>query len=109
MKKIIISNLIALFLPILTFGADLTVQNPLGKNTTITAILNNVLDYLIKYIAPPVATIMALYVAFLYMTSGGVPDKVQKAHKTLTWLIVGIAVLLLARGIVSTIQATLGL
>jgi hypothetical protein len=50
----------------------------------------------------------ALWAAFQYMTSGGDPNKVSGAHKTLTYAAVGIAVALIAYGVPGMVSTLLG-
>ncbi len=55
----------------------------------------NCIETIVKYIitlAFPVAVIFLIISGFLFVTSGGDPGKLEKAKKTLTWTIIGIAV-----------------
>lgn len=55
-----------------------------------------------------ISAIMGLIGAYLYLTSGGDAEKVTKAHKTLIYTVVGIAVALAARGIPSLVSTLFG-
>ncbi|PIT93370.1 MAG: hypothetical protein COU06_00155 [Candidatus Harrisonbacteria bacterium CG10_big_fil_rev_8_21_14_0_10_38_8] len=46
-----------------------------------------------------IAVIMILYAAFLYLTGGGNDDKIKKAHSTIIYAVIAIAVAFLAQGI----------
>ncbi|OGZ97112.1 MAG: hypothetical protein A3I44_05475 [Candidatus Sungbacteria bacterium RIFCSPLOWO2_02_FULL_51_17] len=59
-------------------------------------------------IALPVAVIMILYAGLLYMTSGGSPEKVKMAHRALIWGAVGIAFVLVGKGLVAVVCIVLG-
>lgn len=49
------------------------------------------------------SVIMILVAAFMYVTSGGDPERVGKATKTITYAVIGIAVALLASGVPSLV------
>ena len=48
-----------------------------------------------------------MYGGFLYVTAGGDEEKLGKAQKTITWALVGTAVLLGANVIMNAIQGTI--
>lgn len=81
-------------------------ENPLGEGTTISSLLNKIIDFLITT-AIPISTIMVLWAAFLFMTSGGDQKKLDQAKATLKWVVVGITLLILSKGIAYTIQISL--
>lgn len=83
-------------------------ENPL-QATSFTGLMNDIADFLLLNIAPPIATIMVLWSAFLFMTSGGNEQKLTLAKKTLMWTVIGVTLLLLAKGIAYTIQTSLGI
>ena len=56
-----------------------------------------------------VAVVMGLYAGFLFMTARGEPATLSSARKTLIWAVVGIAVAILAFGIISITSTILGL
>lgn len=88
-----------------TGGGVVEIPNPVGA-TTFAGLIGQIVDFLILVIIP-IATIMILYAGLLFMTSGGSVEKVQKAKQTLTWAVVGIAILLISRGITSIIASFL--
>ena len=54
------------------------------------------------------AIVLLVYAGFLYITSSGEPEKVQKATGTLTWTIVGIIVMFAAKIIIQFVADNLG-
>ena len=54
-----------------------------------------------------VAVIVLIYSAFMFLTSGGDPNKISTARKTLVWAIVAIAIAILAGGIPYLVQGFL--
>lgn len=55
---------------------------------------------LISIVAGIVAVVMIMYSGFSYITAGGDNNKIQEAKKTLTWSIIGLIVIVLARSII---------
>jgi hypothetical protein len=87
-------------------GTGAEVPNPLGVKT-FQELVERIAWYLFQ-IGIPIAVIMILYAAFLYMTAAGSQEKVSKAHKALTYALVGLAILFLAYGLASLIAELLG-
>lgn len=52
-----------------------------------------------------IAVIMLLWAAFLWMTSSGDETKVSDARKTLIYALVGVAVAVIAKGLVAIVQS----
>lgn len=55
-----------------------------------------------------VSSIMVLYAAFLYLTARGETETVSKAHKTVTYAAIAIAVALLAKAFPVVVASTFG-
>lgn len=87
-------------------GTGVSIPNPIGPGT-FQDLVERIARYLFQ-IGIPIAVIMILYAAFLYMTAGGSEEKVTKAHKALTYAVVGLAILFLAWGITSLVKELLG-
>lgn len=97
-------------IPIITNAAVLELKSPLqcdGKDCTVMDIINKIIDFLI-WVGAGIAIIMLVWSAILYITSGANEEKVTKARKNLMWTLIGLAILLAARGIIEVIQETLG-
>lgn len=82
-----------------------TLESPIGE-TSIAAILDNVINFLL-IIAAPIAIIMTIWAGFLFMTGGGNQEKVKQARQTLFYVVIGVAVLILSKGVVSLINSLL--
>lgn len=106
-KNIIVLFVLGIIL-LISKATAVEYTNPL-KATSFTGLMNDIADFLLLNIAPPIATIMVLWSAFLFMTSGGNEQKLTLAKKTLMWTVVGVTLLLLAKGIAYTIQKSLGI
>lgn len=83
---------------------DRTGEGGLGG---ITASVENIITLALDF-AGVVAVIMILYSAVLLMTAYGEESKAESAKKTLLWTIVGLAVMILAKVIISVIITSFG-
>lgn len=80
-----------------TTGSGISLSNPL-KADSFTKLADNIIDFLIK-IGGPIAVIMVIWSGFLFMKSGGNEEKITQAKSTLTWTVVGLAVLIVAKSV----------
>lgn len=78
----------------------------MGSNT-ITDALIKIVNWFAWFVALA-SVAMGLYAGFLYLTSRGMPQKVQQATKALSYVIVGIAVSVVAFSIVNVVRTFLG-
>jgi len=91
-------------------GGEISVSlegvNPL-KTTSITALLDRVIGYLMV-IASPIVAIMVIVGAFQILTAGGDPEKFKTGKKTILYAVIGFAIVLLARGLIAILHQLLG-
>lgn len=79
--------------------AQVTIENPLGSGgKNIPTLISTISNWLLG-IGMTISTIIVLWAAFLFMTSGGNKDRVTQARQTLWYAIIGLAILLLASGV----------
>lgn len=84
------------------------IVNPLGGNTnSLWVFLNKILDIVIR-IGAVVVVIFIILAGLKYVTAQGDEGKISEAHKTLTWTVIGAAVLLGAKTIALVVQNTVG-
>jgi cytochrome bd-type quinol oxidase subunit 2 len=116
MKKILIGGMILLSLfgsvlyPLAAGAAfdppkiddNVTTNTPPPTNSVENAI-NNVMNWFFVIVLI-IAVIFLLWAGFLFITAGGDPDKVNTARQNVMYAMVGVAVAVLARGIVSLVQ-----
>lgn len=81
-------------------------SSPLGSYN-FQEIVSNVISGLIK-LATPIAAIMVIWGAFLFITSAGNENKLRDARKTILWAAVGYGVLWIAWGVVFVVEELLG-
>lgn len=80
-------------------------KNPLSANS-IPAVLDSIINFLLT-IAAPIAVIMTIWSAYLFITAGENQEKVKQARQTLLWVVIGVAVLILSKGIVNLAKSFL--
>jgi hypothetical protein len=73
-----------------------TLCNPIRGINSIDSFLGKIIDIAL-FIATPALVLAFLWAGFLFVTSGGVPEKIAKAKQTLLWTIVGAAIILGAK------------
>lgn len=86
---------------------DAVVLCPLSTHGDIKDIVDAVTNY-IFYIALAVAPLMILIGAFVFLTSGGVAEKATLGKKIIRWAIIGLAIVLFAKAIMSIVSYILG-
>ena len=90
------------------FGADKDnkIQNPLGPGTnSLSEFFLGITAILIE-LGTIVSVLGIMYGGFLYVTANGNEEQLGKAYKTITWALVGTAILLGARTIMFAVQGT---
>ncbi len=87
-------------------SGSLNIPNPFGDVSTVSGLLFNIIGFLIV-LSIPISMILVVYAGFLYITSAGNEDKIKTAQKTLTWALIGFAIVLIARGVPALIQEIL--
>ena len=100
MKKTFILPVL-LFLLWATPVAAVTLVDPLGGGS-IPEIIGRVISAALG-LSGSAALLMFVYGGFLWMTSGGSKDRIDKGKKTLTWAIIGIVVIFAAYVLVDNI------
>lgn len=80
-----------------TGGRTIKLPNPLGANT-IPQLLDNIAGALVWF-AAPIVTLMILVGAFQILTAGGNPENLIKGRKTITYAVIGFAVVLAAKSL----------
>ena len=103
MKKIILISIL-LSLPIVVSAVEF--QNPLEYET-----FGELIDAIIKfifYIAVVVTPLMIIIGAFYILTAAGDPKKIGTGKNVIIYTLVGLAIILLARGLIAMIESLIG-
>lgn len=78
-----------------------------GKSvTTITDVIDVALNVLIQ-IAIPVVAIMIIMAGFNFATAKGDPKKIAKARAMITYIVIGLTIILASKGIQLALQSTI--
>jgi len=91
------------------FGQDSRLV-PCIDNCTLAHILvliSNVINFILKGIAVPLAAIAFAYAGWLYLTAGGNPGQIQKAHDIFKGVAIGLFIALAAWLIINAILEVL--
>ncbi len=87
-------------------GNGIILQNPL-QATEFEDILDNVIDFIFN-IAIVLAPLMVVIAGFLFVTSGGNAEQINKAKTMIIWTAIGFLIILLSKGIMGIITNLLG-
>ena len=79
--------------------------NPL-QNCDFQELIEKLIDF-IFVVAIVIAPIMIIVAAFYFLTSGGDPEKVRTAKRIIFWTLIGLFIVLLAKGIPSIVKQIL--
>ena len=86
-------------------GQNVTLINPLGAGTSLPALLNDILQFVVQ-IGSIIVIFMLVYVGFLFIVARGEPGKISEARRALLYTLIGALILLGAEAIALGIQAT---
>ena len=81
-------------------------QNPLQADS-FTELIEDIIDW-IANIGILIAVGMIIYAGVLFMIAGGSEEKITTARKTLTWSLVGLAILIMGKNWIALIESILG-
>lgn len=84
-----------------------TIENPL-KYDNFQDILGAVANFLWK-IGLALAPVMLIIAGFMFVTSGGSPERVAGAKKMMLYTLIGLAIILLASGLIAVLKSIIGI
>jgi len=87
-------------------GPTVGLINPLFCKD-IPCVIDAIINF-IFYLGITIFTLMIIIGGIMYITSAGDPQKVSTAKRLLFWAVVGLAIILLAKGLISVIKNVLG-
>lgn len=80
----------------------LCIDNPLCAES-FEELINALINF-IFYFSLVFAPIMFIIAGLLFVTAAGVPEKIQKAKNVMLWTAIGLAIIIMAKGIITVIQ-----
>ena len=104
--KIIIIGLFLISLASQVLADDVKLQNPLSAPDFKT-IVDTIVNFII-ILAVAIAPIFIIYAGYLFMTSAGDPTKVKTAKNVIMYVVIGLAVLLLSKGLIMVLISVIG-
>ena len=107
MKKVILPVLaisVLIIMPFLINAAEPPLNVPAGIGFDIWVLLAKVLNWFFN-IAFIVAAIFIVYAGWQYITAGGDDEKMKKGLNTLVRALIGVAIILLAKGLLTIISS----
>jgi hypothetical protein len=114
MKFIILSAMFLIFLTPIAYGVSYDSDSPVSKGlenpmkaTDIKGIIAGISNWVLL-LASPLAILMGIWAAVLFISAGGSPERIKQGKATLTWAVIGLAVVLLANSMVNIIQTKIG-
>ena len=109
MRRMWIFVVAIVFIAVFTFTAQaqtVSLVNPLAADD-IADLIDQIATWLLT-IGLTISTIVIIWSALQFMVSGGSEKRVESARKTIWYAIIGIVVLLLAKGVTLIIAGFLG-
>lgn len=109
MKKILLGLISIILLLAIALGVEgitIKFENPLTKEK-IEDVISGIIDF-IFLVAIVLVPIIILFGAFSFLTSGGDPRKVDTAKKIILYSLIGLFIVIFAKGIVYLIREMLG-
>jgi len=82
------------------------IENPLEAES-FEDLLNSIVNF-IFYVGIAIAPIMIMIAAFFFLTAGGDPKRVDTAKQIILWTVIGLAIILLAKGLISVLRQIIG-
>ncbi|MEK7148845.1 MAG: hypothetical protein AAB796_00385 [Patescibacteria group bacterium] len=78
------------------------IQNPLGQGSTISSVIGQIVDFIFS-LGLAISVIVLAIGAYQYLFSFGSEQKVEQAHKTLWYAVLGIIIMLVGKGLATLI------
>ena len=106
-KTLSILILLSLILPIRVLAVEpIVIENPL-ESESFEELLNTIVTF-ISWIAIAIAPIMIMIAAFFLLTAGGDPKRIDTARRIILWTVIGLAIILFAKGLISVLKQIIG-
>jgi len=106
-KTLSILILLSLILPIRVLAVEpIVIENPL-ESESFEELLNTIVTF-IYWIAIVIAPLMIMIAAFFFLTAGGDPKRVDTARRIILWTVIGLAIILFAKGLISVLKQIIG-
>jgi uncharacterized membrane protein YidH (DUF202 family) len=105
-KKIVFLILLGASLSIPLLGRTVTLPNPTQWDT-VEEVIQGIIDF-IFYVAIVILPIMLTIAGFFFLSSGGDQTKTRTARNILFYSVIGLVIVLFAKGLIAVIKSILG-
>ena len=108
-KNIILASLFLFFLPFLVSAGDpisSTIENPLNYKS-FDEIINAVINF-IFWVGLAVTPLMIVIAGFMILTARDDANKVEQGRKIIIYTLVGLFIILFAKGLISVLNQVMG-
>lgn len=87
-------------------GNEIKLVNPLGKDATVMTVLAKIFDtmMIVMLVVVPIFIVIG---AFQMMFAAGNPEKFATGQKTILYSVIGLVIILMAKGIVAIVTSIL--
>ena len=92
--------------PLPGISFDFEISSPLDAET-FQELLNNIIGF-IFWVGFAIAPLILVIAGFLYVTSAGNVQRLATAKQMILYTVIGLAVLLISRGLISVVKLVLG-
>lgn len=109
MKKYLTLSLLTavLVIPLTTQAQVIKIENPLGAES-FEDLLYRVINF-IFVLALGIAPIMIIVAGFYFITATGEPEKIQTAKKIILWTLIGLLIVICAKGLITLFKQIFGI
>ncbi len=94
--------LISLSIPKTGLADIVKIENPLEAES-FEELVDNIINF-IFIIGFAIAPIMILIAGFMFVTGGGNPEQIKTAKNIILWTVIGLVIILCAKGIIALIN-----
>ncbi|MEK7519216.1 MAG: hypothetical protein AAB565_00290, partial [Patescibacteria group bacterium] len=99
-QLLVVALLSFLVMPVLVGAVE--IKNPL-KADTFEKLILNIVNFIFT-LALPIVVIMIIVGGFMFVTAAGEPAKIQQGKQLILWAVIGLIVILLAKGMITLIK-----
>lgn len=85
---------------------NVKIKNPL-KAKTLEDVINNLIDF-VFFLALIICPLVIIIGGFIFVTAGGDPKKIESGKKMIYYALIGLGIVILAKGFVMALKAILG-
>lgn len=100
--------LIAVLIPLTIQAQTVTIDNPLGPGATFWSLVDKIINFIFT-LAIPISAIMIIVAGYRFVTAMGDPAKITTAKQMILWTLIGLLVIISAKGIIALFGQIFGI